>query len=252
MSNIVALSISEARLYVREWGQLVFSFLFPPLLMLILAGVFAADGGPGSPYGSATGAQFYVVSYVAVPIGSIALTSVPVMLAGYREHGILKRFGASGVRPLQVISAQAFVSLVSVLLGALAVLIVAAPTYGVPAPRAPLAAAGILLVGAVTMLGLGIALGLAVGSVRVANALGLSIFFPVYLLGGGGPPYGVLPPTMQHIADWLPMTPVTDALRGAWLGNHVPSADLVHLAAWLILTVVLVRLASSRTASMTR
>ncbi|MGH3413083.1 MAG: ABC transporter permease [Marmoricola sp.] len=246
MSELVALTSAEARLYVRDWGSLVFSFLFPPMMMLILAGVFAADSGPGSPFGGFSGDDYYVVSYVAVPIASIALTGLPVMLAGYRELGVLKRFGASGVRPLPVIAAQGLVCLLSVLLGAVAVLLVAAPVYGVQAPQDPAAVAVLLLLGTAMMLSLGIALGLAATSVRVANAVGLSSFFPLFILGGGGPPTGVMPSGMQHLSEWLPFTPVVHGLRQAWLGGVLPGEDLVRIAGWLVVGTLLVALFARR------
>ena len=135
MSTMTALAASELRLYVREWGTLVFAFVFPPLMMLILAGVFAGDDPEA--FGPMNGSDYYIVSYFAVPLAAVALTTLPVMMAGYAEAGVLKRYSASGVGALRVVTAQAATCLVSVLAGASLVLAVAAPVYGVPHGAAP-------------------------------------------------------------------------------------------------------------------
>jgi ABC-2 type transport system permease protein len=243
MSTMVALTGNELRLYLREWGMLVFAFVFPPLMMLILAGVFGSDP-TDEAFPGTNGTDYYIASYVGVPLASVALTALPVMLTSYQELGILRRFAASGVGAVRVVLAQAVVCLVSVLAGAVAVVAVAAPVYGVPAVQRPLAVVGTVLLGAVVMLTLGIALGLAVSSVRVANAAGLLVFFPMFILGGGGPPPTVMPPTMRGIADLLPLTHLTKALRAAWLHDRVPGPELWALAGWLGIGLVLVALAA--------
>lgn len=230
LRTFTTLAGSEMRLYVREWGMLVFAFVFPPMMMLILAGVFSGDDPEA--FGPMDGSEFYVVSYLAVPIASIAFTALPVMMAGYAEQGILKRYAASGIRPINVVLAQAATCLVSVVIGSLLVLAVAAPVYGVPDVQQPLAVAVCWIIGALTLLTIGVALGLLVRSVRVANALGMAVFFPVYILGGGGPPPAVMTETMRDIADLLPLTHLTAALRTAWLEDGSPWGDLVWVLGW--------------------
>jgi ABC-2 type transport system permease protein len=237
MSAMVALTANELRLHLREWGMLVLTFVFPPLMMLILAGVFA--DGDDEAFPGTNGSDYYIASYVGVPLASVALTALPVMLATYRELGVLRRFAASGVGAVRVVVSQAAVCMVSVLAGGLVVVAVAAPVYGVPEVHRPVAVVGVVLLGAVALLTLGTALGLAVGSVRVANAAGLLVFFPMFILGGGGPPSTVMPPTMRDIADLLPLTHVTEALRAAWLDDQVLLSDLWWLVGWTAVGVVL-------------
>jgi ABC-2 type transport system permease protein len=86
-------------------------------------------------------------------------------------------------------------------------------------------------------------IGLAVPTARAAQAVGLMTFFPLYLLGGGGPPRGVMTGPMQDIASALP-TPIP-AITDPWLGEAAFSAQLVSLAVWsvaaLVVAVVLAR-----------
>jgi ABC-2 type transport system permease protein len=241
MSSMTALAASELKLYVREWGTLVFAFVFPPLMMMILAGVFAGDDPEA--FGVVDGSDHYIVSYLAVPMAAVALTTLPVMMAGYAEAGVLKRFNASGVTALRVVVAQAFTCLVGVLAGAALVLAVAAPTYGIPPLQQPLAVLAVVAVGAAAMLTIGVALGLLVRSVRVANALGLTLFFPMFILGGGGPPEAVMTPAMRSIADVLPLSHLTAGVREAWLLGGYPASELWWLLGWWTLAGLAVAVA---------
>jgi ABC-2 type transport system permease protein len=227
-----ALVGTEFRLLAREWAAMVFAFVFPPLLMLILGGVFGSE--PSPEYGGVTPAEYYVADYLAVPLGALALIGLPVMLASYRERGVLHRFSAFGVPTWQVVAAQATVTAALVLLGAVAVLAVAGPTYGVPAVQDGAAVLAGLAVGMPAMIVLGAVLGLIAPTARAAQALGLLAFFPMWLLGAGGPPRPVMPEVMGRIADVLPLGRVAASIREPWLGTGSSAVDLAVVAAWLV------------------
>ena len=75
-----------------------------------------------------------------------------------------------------------------------------------------------LLFGAVAFVSLGVLLGSLLPSARAAQAVGLLLFFPSFLLGAGGPPPNVMGATLRNIADVLPLTLVTNSIRQPWLG----------------------------------
>lgn len=228
LRTLVALTATEGRLLSREWAALVFAFAFPPLFMLVLAGVFASDPDPA--YGGATGTDYYVAAYIGVPLGALALVGLPVMLASYRERDVLRRYAAFGVPRLAVLGAQALVTCAMVLAGALLVVLTAAPIYGVPAVERPAQVAAGLVAGMLTMVVIGVALGLAAPTARAAQALGLLVFLPMWLLGGGGPPRDVMTDAMARISDLLPLWHVTAAIREPWLGTGPVGPHLLALA----------------------
>ena len=235
---LTALAGVELRLLSREWATVVFAFVFPPLLMLILAGVFGTE--PAAEYGGVTPAEYYVADYLAVPLGAVALLGLPIMLASYAERGVLRRYAAFGVPVGRVLAAQAAVSAVLVVLGAGVVLAVAAPVYGVPAVEEPMQVAAGFLLGSLTMISVGGVLGLLAPTARAAQALGLLLFLPMWLLGAGGPPRAVMPEVMGRISDVLPLGRTAAAIREAWLGTGSVGDDLVVLGGWLMLAGVTV------------
>src|SRR4029453_14933984 len=64
------------------------------------------------------------------------------------------------------------------------------------------------------------------------------LFFPMFLLAGGGPPPGAMSDVMADVSTWLPLTHVTRAIQEPWLGlgtntDHV----VVNLAVFAVATV---------------
>lgn len=234
MTRFVALAATETRLLMRDWTVLVFAFVFPPFVMLILAGVFGNQ--PDEGYAMQRPDDYYVAAAIGVPVIALALVGLPVALASYRERGVLRRYEAFGVSTARVVAAQAAVTCGLVVLGAVAVLAVAAPTYGIPTLVHPWQTVLGLAAGTLTLVALGVVVGLAAPTARAAQAIGLLAFFPLYLLGGGGPPRGAMTDSMRSIADALP-SPIP-AITDPWLGTAQLGSQLVMLGAWAAVAVV--------------
>ena len=236
MKRAIPLIATEARLLARDWTVLVFAFVFPPFVMLILAGVFGTQ--PSDGYGGRRPDDYYVAASIAVPVIGLALIGLPVALASYRERGVLRRLEAFGVSRGAVVGAQAAVTFALVVVGVLVVLALALPTYGIPALVHPAATVAGLLAGSVTLVALGVAIGLTAPSARAAQAIGLLAFFPLYLLGGGGPPRGVMKGAMHVVSDLLPSS--VPAVVDPWLGLPGLGSQLVVLGVWALAAVALV------------
>jgi ABC-2 type transport system permease protein len=245
MIRLAALAATEMRLLARDWTVLAFAFVFPAFDMVILAGVFGNQ--PDEGYAMQRPDDYYVAASIGVPVIALALVGLPVALASYRERGVLRRFEAFGISTAKVVAAQALVTCALVVLGAAVVLAVAAPTYGIPHLVHPWQTALGFAAGTITLVLLGVALGLAAPTARAAQAVGLLAFFPLFLLGGGGPPKGVMTGTMRTIADALPST--VPAITDPWLGVATVNSSLAVLAAWAVAAVAVTgRLARRRVA----
>jgi ABC-2 type transport system permease protein len=234
MTRLAALVATEARLLVRDWTVLVFAFAFPALCMLILAGVFGDQ--PDDGFAMRRPDDYYVAASIGVPVIALAIVGLPVALASYRERGVLRRLEAFGISTAKVVAAQATVTCGLILLAAVVVLAFAAPTYGIP--RVENLGQTLLgfTAGTLALVLLGIAVGLAAPTARAAQAIGLLAFFPLYLLGGGGPPKGAMTGAMQTISDALP-SGIT-AISDPWLGVSGLGSRLAVLAAWAAAALV--------------
>ena len=56
-------------------------------------------------------------------------------------------------------------------------------------------------------------------SARIAQTIGMVLAYPMMFLSGATIPYELLPPTVQQIAAFLPLTYVIRLMRGLWAGE---------------------------------
>jgi ABC-2 type transport system permease protein len=227
---------AELRLMTRDPLVLTFVFVFPIVTMLIIGGSFGT--APDPDFSGARPSHWYVASYLTVVIAATGLIMLPVHLASYRERGVLRRFVASGFPRWSFAIAQLVVGLITTLVASALLLLVAAPVYGIPSVHVPWRVAAGLAVGAVAFVSLGVVLGSLLPSARAAQAVGLLLFFPSFLLGAGGPPPNVMGSALRNIADVLPLTLVTNSVREPWLGLGTATGSLIVVAALAVVATV--------------
>ena len=219
---------AELKLMTRDPLVLTFVLVFPIVTMLIIGGSFGTK--PNKGFDGVNPAHWYVASYLTVVIAATGLVMLPVHLASYRERGVLRRFTAAGFPRWSFVIAQLVVGLVTTALACLLLLVVAAPVYGIPAVHDGWRVAAALALGALAFVSLGVLLGSVLPSARAAQAVGLLLFFPSFLLGAGGPPPAVMGSVLRHIAGPLPVTNLTNAVRMPWLGLGSASGSLAVMA----------------------
>jgi ABC-2 type transport system permease protein len=226
----------------RDPLVLTFVFAFPIVTMLIIGGAFGTKPDQLS-FDYVNPAHWYVASYLTVVIGAIGLVMVPVHLASYRERGVLRRFAVAGFPRWSFALAELVVGLVTTVVACGLLLAVAAPVYGLPPLHGAWRVLVALPIGAVCFVSIGVLLGSVLPSARSAQAVGLLLFFPSFLLGAGGPPPHVMGSVVRAVADPLPLTLLTNAVREPWLGIGTATTSLVAVAA---VTVVATAVAARR------
>jgi ABC-2 type transport system permease protein len=231
MRTLTKLTWVEVKLFGREPIAVVFALAFPLVVLLVLAGAFGNDV---EPFGGVRAVEYYVPGYLAVVIASVGLIGLPVHLAGLRERGVLRRLRASSVPTGSIFAAQVIVNFAMAAIGAGVLLIAARLVYDVGAPDSVGAVALAFVVGTLAFVALGLLIGSLARSARAAQAIGLVVFFPTWLLSGAGPPPSAMTDTMRDISEILPLTHVVNAIQDPWLGRGSNVADLLVLAAILV------------------
>jgi ABC-2 type transport system permease protein len=234
---------AELRLMVRDPLVLTFVVAFPIVTMLIIGGAFGTQ--PDRAFDFVNPAHWYVASYLTVVIAAMGLVMLPVHLASYRERGVLRRFAAAGFPRWSFPISQLIVGLATTTVSCALLLVVAAPVYGIPPVHAWWRVAAALALGSIAFVSLGVLLGSVLPSARSAQAVGLLIFFPSFLLGAGGPPPHVMGSVVRQVAGPLPLTLLTNAVREPWLGLGSATGSLAAVAALAVAATVL---AARRTA----
>jgi ABC-2 type transport system permease protein len=234
---------AELKLMMRDPLVLTFVVAFPIVTMLIIGGAFGTQ--PDQAFDFVNPAHWYVASYLTVVIAAMGLVMLPVHLASYRERGVLRRFAAAGFPRWSFPISQLIVGLATITVSCALLLAVAAPVYGLPPMHAWWRVMAALALGSIAFVSLGVVLGSVLPSARSAQAVGLLIFFPSFLLGAGGPPPHVMGSVVRQVAGPLPLTLLTNAVREPWLGLGSATGSLAAVAA---LAVAATALAARRTA----
>lgn len=235
MNSVRKLTWVELKLLVREPFTVLFVFVFPLVVLLVIAGVFEGDD---DAFGAATPTNYYVAGYIATVIAALSLVGIPVHIATYRERGILRRLTASSVSSYAWLVSQMIVGLLLAAVGAVILLTAAVLVYDV---RSPASTPGVILsflIAALAFVALGLLLGALMPTARSAQGIGLGLFFPMWMLSGTGPPPNVMSDAMRAISDVLPMTWMVNALQESWNGSGIDSWSLVILLVLLILATV--------------
>jgi ABC-2 type transport system permease protein len=213
----------ELRLFVRDPAQVVFSFAYPIVMLVIFASVFAGEDRPGGvPF-----AQYFLAGIAATGIMLTSFQAVGTALAEERERGDLARLQVIGTPPLGYFLGKAGQVLVTTVLQLAVLLTVAATAYDVPMPDGAgrwLTFAWVALGGALA----GTVLGIAVASVGSSRAVGngisafaivLQFFSGVFFV------FSELPSWMQEVAAVFPLKWLVQGMRSVFLPDTAAAAE---------------------------
>lgn len=228
---------AETRLFVRDVPSAVFALLIPALVLL---GSGLAIPGmrqtlTTGPVDGLTMIQLYTPAVLTMALATPALSTLPVMVANYREHGVLRRLSTTPVRPGAVLGAQVVINLSAFAVAAALAVLLAAVVFATPTPRQAIAATVTLVLGALAMFGLGMLIAARARTGNAAAGVGMLLYFPLLFLAGMWTPGPLMPDLARQIATYTPLGATSQALTMAWFGTGLPLLQLTVLIAWTAL-----------------
>jgi ABC-2 type transport system permease protein len=237
----------ELRLFARERQQVVFSFAYPVVMMVVFGSVLGGDVLPGGvPF-----PQYFLAGIAATGIMLSSFQAVGTSIAAEREAGQLERLQLLGTPPAAYFAGKAGQVLLTTAVQLAVLLPVARYGYDVPLP---VDLGHWLTFGWVAALGAlaGTVLGIAVSALRgSASSVTTSISaFAVVLQFFSGVFFAFpeLPGWMQQVAALLPLKWLTQGMRSAFLPEQAGAFEVAGgwehgrtalvLVAWVIIGVV--------------
>ena len=238
----------ELRLFVREPQQVVFSFAYPVLMMVIFGSVFGADEvSPGVPF-----SQYFLAGIAATGIMLTSFQAIGTAIAEERDRGDLARLQVLGTPPVAYVAGKAGQVLLSTAAQLALLLAVASLAYDVPLPQGAarwLTFAWVVLGGALAGTVLGIAVSSFVGSARAAGAGIPGIAVVLQFFSGVFFVFTELPTWMQQVAAVFPLKWMTQGMRSVFLPEQAAAAEVAGawehgrtalvLAAWVVIGTVI-------------
>lgn len=227
VQRIIAQTVFEARMILRNGEQLMITVLLPVILLigLVKTDLLALDTGELSRV------DFVTPGILALAVMTTAFTSQAIATAFDRRNGVLRLLATTPLGRGGLLISKIF-GVLAVEAVQVAILTSVALTLGwqpavIGVPLAVLAA--LLGTAAFTSLAL-----LVAGTLRAEGVLALANILLIGLIVAGGVilPVDQLPGPLAHAATFLPSGALGEAMRGALLDAAIPPISVVVLVAW--------------------
>jgi ABC-2 type transport system permease protein len=232
-SALANLALVELKLYLRERLRLFFGVGFP-LMLTIIIGAIPSFNKPEAAYGGRTFLDVYVPIMVAFTAALLSLTALPMMLASYRERGVLRRLETTPIGPARVLAAQLLANLAVAVVTMVAVLLLARFGFGVPLPRELGGFAIAALLALLALMCVGLFIAAVVPSAKAAQATGALLFYPLMFFAGLWLPIANMPAWLQHVSHATPLGAAVQALTDSAAGHWPTALQLGTLAAYAV------------------
>ncbi len=240
MKSLLKMTWMEAKLFLREPVSAFLTLVFP-LLMLFIFGSIYGNQPALAPEGNQGMIDNLIPAFSAMIIGITGLMPVTITMATYRENGILRRLRTTPVSPLVVMVAQIIVVFTMTALGMILLFAAGKLVYHVQFEGSVLSLLGGFILCSLSFFGIGFILAGTMPTARTAQIVGMVLLYPMLILSGAAWPRELMPPTVQNLSAFVPLTYVVNLLRGLWSGqpwgNHLLDAGV--LAGMLLLGIII-------------
>ncbi|MFF4092807.1 ABC transporter permease [Streptomyces sp. NPDC001834] len=228
---------TETRLFLREPGSLFWILVFPAALMTIL-GLIPSFREPDDELGGRRVIDLYVP--VAVLLAMVmAGQTMPTVLTGYRERGILRRLSTTPVRPSVLLIAQLALHGAAALVSGALVLTIGRAAFDVRLPKQPLGYALALLLAVAGVLAIGALVCAVSRTAKASAAVGSTVSLVMMFTAGVWIPVQSMPDTLRHIVQVTPLGAASQALDQAASGGWPGWVHLGVVALWTALATLL-------------
>lgn len=212
-----ALVIALFRGQLREPVGLFFSFIFAPLLVLILGLIF--DTGPDPVFGGRSFIEATLPAFPSLVLAIMGVVMVPVGQLSLRESGALRRLRLTPLRPATFVAADLTVNFVIGMIGMTAALAVGWAVFG----ATPLGSIILVFVaaglGLLAFLALGYTLAAIYPSSGAATGIGNVLMILLMLSSGAFVPLAAMPDGIQAVMNLSPVRHFAVLMQGLWEGQ---------------------------------
>jgi ABC-2 type transport system permease protein len=192
--------------------------------------------------------DFLLPGLIALSVMQMAVFSVAFVFVMYKEKGILKRLLATPMRPGTFVLSNVITRLIVTLIQTAIFIVLGVYAFDATVVGSYWMVALVALLGCLMFLGLGFTVSGLASTVESVPALANIIVFPMLFLGGTFFAVDSFPTWLQHIANYLPLTFFSHAMREVMTkgaGFSAIATDIYWMLAWGVVLVFLANLAFS-------
>ena len=206
---------TELKLSLRDMNMVIFAIIMPLVIFIILGIIYGTK-----PAYDGAGYTFLEQSFGAVSTVAICasgLMGLPLAVSGLREMRILKRLRVTPAGPVFILGVELSMYIVYCAVS-LATLSAAALLWGVQLRGSIWAFLGSWLLTMLSTQSIGMLAGGVAKNTKQASVIASILYFPMLVFSGTTLPLEVMPPMMQKIVGFFPLTQGITMMKHAFLG----------------------------------
>jgi ABC-2 type transport system permease protein len=229
----------------RNPRAVVFSLIFPVVLLVLFNSIFASDGSSTRLPG---GLDLDIDSYFTAGIMAYAIvmscfSTLAISLTSQRESGQLKRFRGTPMPPWTFMASQILRSILMVLLMVLVLLVIGRIAFDVKVPADTLPGLVVyVLLGTATMCSLGIALTTVARTADSASTVAPFGAVLISFISGVFIPVEELPSWLAEVGRVFPLAHLAEGLQTTFSSNAsgigLSAENVAVLGAWGLVALV--------------
>ena len=225
---------TELKLSLRDMNMPIFAVIMPLVIFVILGIIYGAKPAyDGADY---TFLEQTFGAASAIAICASGLMGLPQAVSGLRELKILKRFRVTPVSPIFILGVEVSMYIVYCTVS-LATLTMAAFLWGVRLHGSFLAFLGSWALTMFSTLSIGMLVGGVSKDVKQASVIASILYFPMLIFSGTTLPLEIMPPVMQKIVSFFPLTQGITMMKNTFLGSSLENI-LIPIGVMLGVTVM--------------
>ncbi len=232
----LVLTEMQLKLYLREPIAFFFTLVFPLLLLLLFGTIFGNTPDlqfkPNQGY-----IDYETPALIVLILATIGLLSVPIKVASEREQKILRRYQATPLKPMVYLSAEITMNILVALVGTFLLLLFGKLIYQLQLPQQAMLVFLAWVLSTLTFAAMGFLIAALAPTARIAQVVGMVLFFTMMFLSGVSLPPQMFPEWLQQVRLVFPMTHAVLLLQGLWFGESV-SAHWIEISV-LVFTLIL-------------
>jgi ABC-2 type transport system permease protein len=205
----------EIKQFFRQRESVVFTLLFPIMLLFIFGSVFRNTIAPGVTF-----SQYFVAGMIASGLVNTGFQQLAIMIPIERDFGTLKRLRGTPMSPVSYFMGKAILVIVSTAIQVAILILVGRIFFGLILPSTSerwIRFAILIVLGSICATILGIAFSAVPKNGRGASAVVSPLVVILQFISGVFFVFSQLPSWMQHLAAIFPLKWLTQGMRSVFL-----------------------------------
>jgi ABC-2 type transport system permease protein len=231
-SALGRLTLMELTMVLRERSRLI--RLVIPFVLLVIFGAIPFYTQKRAGLGGYSLFDAYLPILIALALQIIAFAGLAIVVADYRQKGVLRRLQTTPAGPVRVLAAQVIAEMAVLAVTVALIIAVARLGYGVFLPRQVGGFLLAALLAAAAVLAMALLIAAVAKNGQAAQGMALVLFFPMMFFAGLFFPIPTMPHFLQHVSQATPLGAAVQALSNAWVGQWPHPLQLWTLAAWAV------------------